>query len=92
MMTEFVKLNSKPIEIEYVPDEMDEGKDFEPSFVWGGQRYYTGDFVRCHNNPYIGDVFPEYIHGYEAENYYGALYIEIVNSDELNVYEGVTDW
>ena len=88
-MTEYVKLNREPIGIEYVPDETDSGKDFEPSFMWRGQRHYTSDFVRCHNNPYISDVFPEYIHGYEVESYYGALFVEIVSSEEVNVYERV---
>lgn len=84
---EYVKMNNEPIEIEYVEDEHDETKDFEPSFWYYNRRYYMADFIRCHNNPWVWDNFPAHIHGYEAENYYHPIYIELIGSDAVNVYE-----
>lgn len=89
-MAEYVKQNEDWIEIEYVEDEHDEERDFQPSFWWNNRRYYLDDFLRCHNNPWVSDNFPEYIHGYEANEYYHPLFIEIADSgDCLNVYEEV---
>ena len=87
----FVKLNDEPIEIEYVEDEHDESRDFQPSFWWWNQRYYLDDFIRIHNNPWVSpvyDEYPEYIHAYESNNYHNPLYIEITDDgDYVNVYE-----
>ena len=93
MKYEFVKLNDEPIEIEFVEDEHEEDRDFEPSFWWWNRRYYLDDFVRVHNNPWLGtnthDEFPEHIHGMQSNEWYKPLFIELVdNSDEfVNVYE-----
>lgn len=87
-MANYIKLNSEPIEIEHVEDEHDSSKDFEPSFWVRNKRYYIDDFLRCHNNAWITDTFPEYIHGIEAEEYYDPLYIEIVDGgNAVNAYE-----
>ena len=84
---EYIKINDEPIEIEYIEDEHDETRDFEPSFWVNNRRYYLNDFLRTHNNPWIGGDFPEYIHGVETENYYNPIYIELIGSDAVNVYE-----
>ena len=52
----FVKQNKDPIPIESVPDEHEEAYDFVPSFWWNNRRYFLQDFIRCHNNPWIGSV------------------------------------
>ena len=85
----YKKLNNEPIEIEYVEDEHDEEMDFKPSFWWNNKRYYLENFLRAHNNPWGGlPNAPEYIHGYEAEEYWHPLFIELVGGDEaVNVYE-----
>jgi len=87
-MTEYVKMNEEPIEIEYVEDEHEAARDFTPSFWHNNRRYYLNDFIRTHNNPWTaGAEFPEHIHGYEAENYFHPLFIELVNDEAVNVYE-----
>ena len=88
-MADFVKLNDEPIEIERVPDEHDERRDFEPSFWWNNRRYFMDDFIRIHNNPWLGGAaeYPEHIHAVESENYYHPLYIELIGDSEVNVYE-----
>ena len=88
-MAEYKKLNVEPIEIEYVVDEHDSDKDFKPSFWWNNKRYYLDNFIRTHNNPFGGINCPEYIHGYEAENYYNPLFIELINDEAVNVYKEV---
>ena len=80
------KLNVEPIEIEYVEDEHEESRDFTPSFWWNNRRYYFKDFLRTHDNPWVGGDFPEYIHAYESENYYNPLYIELIGDGAVNVY------
>lgn len=84
----FKKLNIEGIEIKTVPDTA-EARDFEPSFWWDGKRYYLNDFIRVHNNPWLGacEDIPEYIHGVQSNAYYKPLYIELVGSDYVNVYE-----
>ena len=86
----FKRVNPSPIEVESVIDEHDENRDFELSFWFNNRRYYMNDFIRVHNNPWIYDDYPEYIHGYESENYYNPLYIELLEDNEhINVYERV---
>ena len=86
----FKRVNLSPIEVEYVVDEHDENRDFEASFWCNNRRYYISDFIRVHENPWIYDDFPEYIHAYEAENYYKPLYIELLDDNEhVNAYEWV---
>lgn len=86
----FKRVNPSPIEVESVIDEHDENRDFELSFWFNNRRYYMNDFIRVHNNPWIYDDYPEYIHGYESENYYKPLYIELLEDNEhINVYEWV---
>lgn len=87
----WVKLNEEEIPVETVKDEHDPAKNFVPSFWWWGRRYYLEDFIRVHNNPWVGsalyDEFPEYIHGMEADNYHNPLFIEIIGDEVVNVYE-----
>ena len=86
---EFVKINEEPIPIEYVEDEHEESRDFEPSFWWWNRRYYLDDFIRMHNNPWIGNgsEFPDYIHGMESDQYFHPVFIELVDGEYVNVYE-----
>ena len=90
-MNNYIKLNDEPIEIEYVADEHQEEKDFEPSFWLAApgynKRYYLDDFMRTHDNPWIVSDFPDYIHGIESDNYYRPIYIEIIDGAAVNVYE-----
>lgn len=83
----FIKLNADPIEIECVPDEHEAENDYLPSFWFYNRRYFLKDFIHVHNNPWIYDSFPEFIHGMETDNYYRPLFIEILNNESLNVYE-----
>lgn len=83
----FVRMNDGPVEIESVIDEHDENMDYEPSFWWNNRRYYLTNFIRCHNNPWIYDDFPPYIHAYESDNYYSPLYIELLDDSSINIYE-----
>ena len=87
-MYQYIKENSSPILIEYVEDEHDETRDFTPSFWWYGKRYYLDDFIRCHNNPWSCGNFPDHIHGYESDNYYNPVYIELIADEAVNVYTG----
>ena len=92
-MTEFKKINEEPIEIEYVEDEHDAERDLQPSFWLAAagynRRYYLDNFIRLHNNPWIGESeYPEHIHAVEDE-YYRPLFIEIIGGDAVNVYEMV---
>lgn len=84
---EYIKINDEPIEIEYIEDEHDETRDFEPSFWVNNRRYYLGDFLRCHDNPWNCGDFPEYIHGMEADEYYHPIFIELIGDEAVNVYE-----
>ena len=90
-MSEYIykKLNEDPIEIEYVEDEHEAENDYKPSFWFYNRRYFLDNFIRTHNNPWSGGFTecPEYIHGYEADNYFNPLFIEIVGGEAVNVYE-----
>lgn len=89
-MSEYKKLNEDWIEIEYVEDEHEEENDFKPSFWWNNQRYFLDNFIRTHNNPWVSDNFPDYIHAYEAEVYHNPLFIELNESGEaVNVFKYV---
>lgn len=87
MKYEFRKLNDEPIEIEYVEDEHEESRDFQPSFWFENSRHFLDDYVRVHNNPWIGGEWPEFIHGMEGSVYFRTLFIELVDGDSaVNVY------
>ena len=83
----FIKQNKEPVIIECVVDEHQEEKDFVPSFWWWNHRYYLEDFVRVHNNPFMGGEFPDYIHAVQAEEYFHPLYIELIDDEHINIYE-----
>ncbi len=88
----FQRLNNGPVDIEYVLDEHEDAKDFEPSFWFNNRRYFISDFTRTRNNPWIGNLdFPEYIHGMETDNYYDPLYIELLRDDQVNIYQTVKE-
>ena len=88
-MDEYKKMNNEPIAIECVPDEHEESRDYEPSFWYGNKRHFLSDFIRCHDNPWASGRFPEYIHGYEAEEYYHPLFIHLYEDTAVDVYESV---
>lgn len=90
----YVKQNDEPISIEYVSREKNINAlfpDLVPSFWFENERHYLDDYVRCHDNPWIGSVgFPEYIHGFDCFDYSDNIkFIEIVDSDHLNVWREV---
>lgn len=88
----FEKQNAEPLQIEYIEDEHEEARDYTPSFWYNGSRYYLEDFIRLHGSPWIsGADYPEHIHGVEANNYYTPLYIEIIGSEEVNVYRAAEE-
>ena len=84
----YVKLTKEPIEIKnYV---LSGENDAEPGFEFRGKVYLISDFLRCHENPWISDVFPEYIHGIETDAYYNPLYIGMNEGcDAVDVYEKI---
>lgn len=85
----FVKQNDEPIDIEYFEDTEDESLTIRPGFVWNGCRYYLDQFIRCHNNPWILDTFPEHIHAMQLVDVdYEPLFIELVGSENVNIYIG----
>lgn len=60
----------------------------KPYFQHNGKRYRLDDFIRCHDNPWIGNGnFPSYIHGYYAHEYYNPIFIEISpRGDAVKIY------
>ena len=85
----FFKMNEKPIEIEYEYPYDDEELDPIVFFRFDGEKYYLYDFIRCHNNPWVGENnFPDYIHGYNwyTMGIFAPMYIEITDDEYINVY------
>ncbi len=78
---QFKKLNKQPLKIHYT-------KKGDAYFNWKKQRKHLNNFLRTHNNPWIGNLhLPEHIHGLEANENYNPLYIEILHdNDAVNVY------
>ena len=87
MKDTFVKQNYEPVAIEYFEDTEDESLTIRPGFVWNDCRYYLDQFMRCHNNPWILDTFPEHIHAMQCDQYYEPLFLELVGSDYVNIYQ-----
>lgn len=78
------------VQVEQVEDEHDESMDFQPSFWYWGRRYYLEDFVRVHGNPWVHDVYPDEVHGMEADEYFHPLFIGLDDSAEtVTIYEEV---
>lgn len=49
-----------------------------PFFYHKGKRISFHLIVSCHNNPWLGTThFPDYIHGYKADEYFNPMFIEI---------------
>lgn len=87
MKDTFVKQNNEPVAIEYFEDTEDESLTIRPGFVWNDCRYYLDQFMRCHNNPWTLDTFPEHIHAMQCDQYYEPLFLELVGSDYVNIYQ-----
>ena len=86
-MENFKKLNSEPISIDFVEDEHEECRDFEPSFWFSNRRFYISDFIAVHNNPWMAvNDFPDFIHGMEQNNYHNPLFIELIDGNSVNLY------
>ncbi len=85
MHYKYVKLNNEPIEIEYLPNERDERLDYAPSFFALKRRYFLRDFVRVHNNPWLGENYPAEVQAVECGNYYDPLFIALTD-DGSGVY------
>ena len=61
-----------------------EGNEY---FFYNG-KHFLNEFMRCHDNPWIQDVYPEWLDGVETENYYDPLAIRYdTRSDRIFVYE-----
>ena len=99
-MKKYIKQNNDPLEIEdglYTEDDKDIYGDGEevylPSFYFAYTRYFLKDFIRTHNNPWVSDNFPSYIHGYSSTCYsaYAPIYIELVDDAHVNVYEYIDE-
>lgn len=79
---QFTKQNKRPLKIYYTMKG-------DAYFNWKKHRKHLKNFLRTHNNPWIGDLhLPEHIHGFETDQYYNPLYIEIIYGadDAVNVY------
>lgn len=87
MKDTFVKQNDEPIAIEYFVDTEDECLDIRTGFVWNDCRYYLDQFMRCHDNPWILDTFPDHIHAMQCDQYYEPLFLEFVGGDYINIYQ-----
>lgn len=63
----------------------------KPFFYHNGRRIPMGLIVRTHNNPWLSEkAFPDYIHGYKADDYFNPLFIEINRTGEaVKVYRQV---
>lgn len=85
---EYIRQNDKPVPIEFVEDEHEASRNFQPSFWWNNRRYYLDNFIRCHNNPWIGSAseFPEHIHAFESDNYHDPLFLELIEDKAVNIY------
>lgn len=90
----WVKQNMEPISIEWVPREDGSCKlypDFVPSFWFEDERHYLDEYIRCHDNVWVGDGnFPEFIHGFDGFDYSDYVkFVEIVDDDHVNVWRNV---
>lgn len=56
-----------------------------PYFIYKGKRYHLSDFIPTHNNPWVEDVYPEYIHGYYVHEYWNPMFIH-ENGNAVKVY------
>lgn len=72
------------LEIQY--KEADEGlkeylepEDYiQPYVEFESKTYWLTDFIKTHNNPWITDNYPDYIHGYDIR----PIFIEISDSGD----------
>ena len=82
------------IPVEYVEDEHDTEKDFEPSFWYWNKRYYLSDFTRVHNNPWCCYSYPDFIQGVQddgsRDSFENPLLIRLDDAGEtVTVYREV---
>lgn len=82
----FEKQTDIPIKIEMLPSE-DPNLEYEPSFLYKGDRYYLKDFMRTHNNPWIGSKFPDEIDGIDFTFYDSGIAIQWHDDYTVDVYE-----
>lgn len=82
----FEKKTNTPIKIEMIPDE-DPNLHLEASFLFKGNRYYLKDFMRTHDNPWIGSRFPDNIDGIDFTLYDSGIAIEWHDNYTVDVYE-----
>ena len=86
---------SEWIEIEYreIPDEMKEYVKNEedwwrPCFYYNEEYWWLSNFLLCHGSPWGEVDVPDYIHGYDSNNYYNPIYIQVSESGEfVKIYE-----
>lgn len=63
-----------PQDYDYLPEE---DRESVPGFFYHKEFHPLCDFVRCHNNGWVTDRFPEHIHGFNSDNIWNPLYIEL---------------
>ena len=84
--TIFKPMNKHPISIEY--QKRDKNEDFNPCFRFKGRQYFLDNFIRTKNNPWVNEnEYPEYIDGYESENYIYPLFTDINDDDTVIIYK-----
>lgn len=87
----FVKVNYRRIPIKYRRHVSDYGEtDFEPCFMFEHNWHWMKDFIRCHDNPWVSDVYPKHIHGMENDGLF-PLFIELIGDEYVNVYREEED-
>lgn len=80
---------SEWIEVEYreIPEEKKEYTEEinwnQPCFYYNEEYWWLSDFIRCHGNPWGNMDVPDYIHGYDANNYFNPIFIQISDSGDF---------
>ena len=86
-MSKYRKLNVEPVALE------SKFIDNEITFVfdWCNKEYSLSDFIPT-RSAWSNIDCPDYIHGYEAENYYNPIFIEVlVGTEAVNIYQEVAE-
>lgn len=89
-MLRIEKLNKYPIEVQWEvenPEEYDEYIDARPYFYWKEKRYFLDEVIRVHNNGFIKDIYPRFMHGLVCLGF-DDFFIEILQGidDYVNIY------
>lgn len=71
------------------PKRLHYDNDGRAYFIYHTEKFYMDEIMRTHNNPWIEDRFPDYIHGMMTYNLFGTnLYIQIVdNGEAVRIWE-----